>query len=118
MKILIVEDHPLIRVGLKLLITESQSKAVITQCNTFPESMALLETEPFDLLILDIDIPGGENIKMISLIRSKQPDIMILVHSGYDETVYALPYIKAGANGFLSKKADPEEFKSALAVLI
>ncbi|GGH43949.1 response regulator [Dyadobacter endophyticus] len=114
MKILIVEDHPLIRMGLKLLISESESKATVTQCDTFPEGLILLDQEKFDLLILDIDIPGGENIKMMNMIRSKQPDIIILIHSGYDEQVYALPYIKAGANGFLSKQASQDEFKTAL----
>jgi two-component system, NarL family, invasion response regulator UvrY len=114
MKILIVEDHPLIQMGLKLLISESESKATIVQCDSFPEGMRLLDQEKFDLLILDIDIPGGENIKMMTMIRNKQPDIVILIHSGYDEQIYALPYIKAGANGFLSKQASHEEFKTAL----
>ncbi|MHA4738708.1 response regulator transcription factor [Dyadobacter sp. MSC1_007] len=114
MKILIVESHPLIQMGLKLLISESESKATVVQCDSFPEGMRLLDQEKFDLLILDIDIPGGENIKMMTMIRNKQPDIVILIHSGYDEQIYALPYIKAGANGFLSKQASHEEFKTAL----
>lgn len=114
MKILIVEDHPLIQMGLKLLISESESKATVVQCDSFPEGMRLLDQEKFDLLILDIDIPGGANIKMMTMIRNKQPDIVILIHSGYDEQIYALPYIKAGANGFLSKQASHEEFKTAL----
>lgn len=114
MKILIIEDHPLIRMGLKLLITESESRAVVTQTDSFSEGLALLDEEKFDLLILDIDIPGGENINMMGMVRAKQPDIIILIHSGYDEQVYALPYIKAGANGFLSKQASHDEFKAAL----
>jgi DNA-binding NarL/FixJ family response regulator len=114
MKILIVEDHPLIQMGLKLLISESESKATVVQCDSFQEGMRLLDQEKFDLLILDIDIPGGANIKMMTMIRNKQPDIVILIHSGYDEQIYALPYIKAGANGFLSKQASHEEFKTAL----
>lgn len=63
MKILIVEDHPLIRMGLKLLISESDSKASVTQCDTFPEGLKLLDQEKFDLLILDIDIPGERTSK-------------------------------------------------------
>jgi DNA-binding NarL/FixJ family response regulator len=114
MKVLIVEDHPLIRMGIKLLITEAFPAAIVTQCETFPQGLSLLDDNQFDVIVLDIDIPGGESIKMMDMIRSKQQDVAILVHSGYDENVYALPYIKAGANGFLSKQAPVEEFKAAM----
>jgi two-component system invasion response regulator UvrY len=118
MNILIIEDHPLIRVGLKMLINEVDPKASVTPCDNFPDGLELVKSNPFDMVILDIDIPGGEHIRMIDLIRSKRPDVSILVHSGYDETVYALPYMKAGASGFLSKQAQPEEVKTALATVM
>jgi two-component system invasion response regulator UvrY len=59
MNILIIEDHPLIRMGLKQLITESDPKATVSQADNFPACISLLEHEKFDLLILDIDVPGG-----------------------------------------------------------
>ncbi|TDE13184.1 response regulator transcription factor [Dyadobacter psychrotolerans] len=118
MNILIIEDHPLIRMGLKILISQSDPAATITQSRTFPEGLASLDTERFDIVILDIDIPGGQNIGMIDLIRGKQRDILILIHSGYDEQVYAMPYLQAGADGFLSKQTSQDEFDIAFNSLI
>lgn len=118
MNILIIEDHPLIRMGLGHLISDTDPKANVTQSDSFPAGLVLLEKEKFDLLILDIDIPGGENIRMMEMVRQRQPDIIILIHSGYDEQVYALPYMQAGADGFLSKQASHDEFQSAYKALI
>lgn len=118
MNILIIEDHPLIRMGLRHLIADTDPKADVTQSDSFPAGLALLDKERFDLLILDIDIPGGENIRMMEMVRQKQPDIVILIHSGYDEQVYALPYMQAGADGFLSKQASHDEFQAAYKALI
>jgi two-component system invasion response regulator UvrY len=114
MNILIIEDHPLIRMGLKMLINDAEPTATIAQSSNFPGGLAMLDKERFDLLILDIDVPGGENIRMMNLVREKQPDIVILIHSGYDEQVYALPYLQAGADGFLSKQTSQDELKLAL----
>lgn len=118
MNVLIIEDHPLIRSGLKHLLLEVTPGAIVTEATTFPLGMTALDKQKFDLLILDIDIPGGENIRMMELIRQKQPDILILINSGYDEQVYALPYMQAGADGFLSKQATEEEFNSAYQALL
>lgn len=118
MNILIIEDHPLIRMGLGHLISDTDPKANVTQSDSFPAGLVLLEKEKFDLLILDIDIPGGENIRMMELVRQRQPDIIILIHSGYDEQVYALPYMQAGADGFLSKQASHDEFQAAYKALV
>lgn len=118
MNILIIEDHPLIRMGLGHLISDTDPKANVTQADSFPLGLSMLDKEKFDLLILDIDIPGGENIRMMELVRQRQPDIIILIHSGYDEQVYALPYMQAGADGFLSKQASHDEFQAAYKALV
>jgi len=113
MNVLIIEDHPLIRFGLKQLLIKENVNTCVKHTTNFPDGLALLSQEKFDLLILDIDIPGGENIRMIEMVRNKQCDIKILVHSGYDENVYGRAYIQAGADGFLSKASPPEEFTTA-----
>ncbi|MCF2445029.1 response regulator transcription factor [Dyadobacter sp. CY345] len=110
MNVLIIEDHPLIRSGLQQLLSQANSQVAVQYAGTFPEGTYLLERERFDLLILDIDIPGGQNIRMIESVRSRQPEIKILVHSGYDENVYAIPFLQAGADGYLPKTSSPEEF--------
>ena len=59
-------------------------------------------------------MPGGNNLKMIETIRAYQRNVYILVFSSYDEQMYALPYLQAGADGYLSKEAPEEEFEAAL----
>lgn len=118
MKVIIIEDHFLIRMGLEMIISECDASAVVSQAETFPEGLSMIAEEEFDIIILGIDIPGGEGVKMLDQIRTKQKDVFILIHSGYDENVYALPYIKAGADGFLSKQADKTEIKLAWKTLI
>jgi len=118
MNILIIEDHPLIRMGLEILILNAQPDAGISQSDNFPDGLVLLEKEKFDMLILDIDVPGSENIRMMEMVREIQPAILILIHSGYDEQVYALPYLQAGADGFLSKLTSQDEFDIAFNALI
>jgi two-component system invasion response regulator UvrY len=63
---------------------------------------------------MDINLPGGDKVGMISMARIKQPLIPILVCSSYDEQLYALPFLKAGANGYISKTALNEDFKLAV----
>ncbi|GLU56952.1 response regulator transcription factor [Dyadobacter frigoris] len=118
MEILIIEDHPIIRAGLKQLISEIAPKAIVTETDNFPEGMRILEHKKFKLLILDIELPGGENIKMMAQAKKRQPDVIILIHSGHDESVYALPYLQAGADGFLSKQAPVNEFHLAFNSLL
>ncbi|TDE11290.1 response regulator transcription factor [Dyadobacter psychrotolerans] len=118
MKILLIEDHPLIVLGVKMMIADLQPTAIIHHTGTFPEGLEILETKEINLVILDIDIPGGKNLQMIETIREKKQGVIILIHSGYDELVYAVPYLQAGANGFISKKASQDEFKKAVKTVV
>lgn len=113
-KILIAEDHSTVRMGLKVLLTEMFSQVDIHFAISFQETIKLVESTQYDLIILDINIEGGNNVKMISSIREFWPQQIVLVYSGYDEQLYALHYIQAGANGFLSKNASDEEHKIAI----
>lgn len=118
MKFLIIEDHPLIRVGMTMMIFDFNSRASVKEASTFPEGLALLDTQIFDYVILDIDVPGSEGTRMIKQITDKQERISVLIHSGYDEHVYALSYLSAGASGFISKQSSKEDFKAALRALV
>jgi len=117
-QILISEDHSIIRLGIGMLIGDLLPKAQITEAGTLEQTLGCLENSRYDLLILDINIPGGDNFNMINLIRQKQPDIRILIFSGYDEHIYALPYINAGVNGFVAKEASHQEFKNAVIAVL
>jgi two-component system, NarL family, invasion response regulator UvrY len=113
-QILIAEDHPLVLVGIQHLLTEHLPGVAITTAEDFPKTLNLLEKQKFDLLVMDINLPGGDKVGMINSIRMKQPKVPILVCSSYDEQLYALPFLKAGANGYVSKTATNEDFKTAV----
>ena len=118
MRLLIVEDHPLILMGLKLLIRDLIPEVEIFQAQDYPEGLAIAGQEPVDVVILDIDVPGGEDIRMMPAIREKQPDVTIIIHTGFDEYLYAATYLDAGADFFLSKRASSDQMKAVLSEIL
>lgn len=114
MNILITDDHDIVRLGSSIVIREVIPGASIQQANNFSDTISMLQSSPFDLLLLDINMPGGNNIKMIDEVLSIQPDIKILVFSSYEESIYALRYMQAGASGFINKNNTKEELKNAI----
>ncbi len=113
-RILIAEDHSIVMIGTKQLLKNLLPDAEISGVDNFKKAVQALGKQPFDLIIMDINIPGGNNVNMIHTIRAKQADIRILVFSSYDEQLYALPFLKAGADGYLSKDASEDDFKRAI----
>ncbi|WP_031530043.1 response regulator [Dyadobacter crusticola] len=116
--ILLVEDHSIVRMGVKLLIEDFMSHASIVEAGSFNETLRHLQSRFFDLVILDIKIPGGEGFNMISKIRSIQSKVKILIFSSQDEELYALHYYKAGASGYLPKDATNEELEKAITTVL
>lgn len=113
-KILITDDHLVIQQGLGFIINRFLNKVNITYANSVNSTLSSLKNEKVDLLILDINIPGGNNFKMIEQIKELQPSIKILLFSAYEETTYALRYLKMGVNGYLEKNASEEEIERAI----
>lgn len=113
-KILIADDHSIVRLGASIIISEALKDVSITQAKTYPEVYEQLRLQPFDLILLDINMPGGNNIKVIKEILDIQSDLKILVFSSYDENLYALRYIEAGAAGYLNKTTAMSELNHAI----
>ncbi|MDQ1085596.1 response regulator transcription factor [Siphonobacter sp. SORGH_AS_1065] len=118
LRILIVDDHSIVRLGTKHLIKSILSDSIIVECENFKQVIATLKNQKFDFVVLDINIPGGNSIGMISILKRINPSLKIMVFSSYDERLYALPYIKAGADGFLSKEASNVDFEIAVKTII
>lgn len=112
--ILIADDHSIVRFGTAVALNETFKDAVVTHASTIKEVYSHLNFKRFDLVLLDINMPGGNNINVIKEILDLQSDIKILVFSSYDENIYALRYIEAGAAGYLNKNTAMEELNNAI----
>lgn len=113
-KILIADDHSIVRLGASVIINEKFKNIEIVTATTIKEVYDQLNSSEFDLLLLDINMPGGNNIKVIKETLDIQNDLKILVFSSYDENIYALRYIEAGAAGYLNKNTAMEELANAI----
>ncbi|MGN6511674.1 MAG: response regulator [Chitinophaga sp.] len=116
--ILVADDHSIVRLGVSQIISTLSIPSTVEEASTFDEVIVYLETKSFDLLILDINIPGGNNLQMIDAVRLRQPGIRILMFSGYDEQLFAINYIQAGADGYLVKYSPEEEIRSAIGTVL
>jgi len=106
--ILLVDDHLVVRTRVSIILKENFEELTILNAKNFPETISLVKETKIDLIILDINIPGGKNRQMITDIRVLQPDVKIMIFSAYDDDDYACQYIIAGANGYLNKLCDEQ----------
>lgn len=118
MNILVVEDHFLVRMSMKIVLQELYSQATIDESESFDHAIARIRDNPYELILLDIELPGGLGTAMISRIRQFRPDVPILVCSAADEQQNALAFVAAGANGYLSKTAEKNETVKAIVTVV
>ena len=111
---LIADDHSIVRQGISLLIKELFFSAKISHAGSFKEILKIVRENRIDLMILDINFPDGNSLNIISDTKAIQPDTKILIFSAYDEDIYALRYLNAGASGYLNKGSSEDEMKQAL----
>ena len=112
--ILIVDDHLVVLTGVTIILEENFKDINIFTTENFTDTILSLKENKIDLIILDINIPGGKNLGMIPEIRNLQPDAKILIFSVYHKDSYACQYIIAGANGYLNKLSNKETIVEAI----
>lgn len=117
-KILLADDHSVVRHGISMLLRESFADLLISHADDFLKVQKLLKEQIFDLIVLDISIPEGKGIQMVEIIKQLQPNVKILIFSAHEEELYALRYLKAGADGYLNKLSSDVEFKQAFVSMI
>ncbi|GJL63725.1 MAG: DNA-binding response regulator [Nitrospirales bacterium] len=113
-KILIIDDHAIVRRGLRNLITEAFAGSKIVECGTGHETLQVTQQETWDIATLDINLPDKNGIAVLKEMKQHQPDLPIIVLSLYPEQQYALRALKAGASAYLTKETAPEELISAI----
>lgn len=102
----------------KMLLKNLIQPVTVYEASTLQMAMARLACNPVHLVVLDIGLPDGEGLAMIHKLRKVQPSVLILVFSAFDEAIYGLHYLKAGANGYLSKNSTQGEIQSAILTVL
>jgi len=117
-KILIVDDHPLVREGLALRISLHSDLEVCGEADSEDQALALVEKAGPDLVLVDISLKCGHGIELIKRIRSLDPAIKMLVISGFQESLYAERAFRAGALGYLNKQESNEKMIEAIRTVL
>lgn len=120
MKIIIADDHPIIRNGVIQIIKDTPiGNYDFLEANTFQEAIDLLINNPdVELMILDIKMPGMNTIQPIHTLREFKPDLKVLMFSSYEEHLHAHRYYNAGADGYLQKDCDESEIQQAVKAIL
>jgi two-component system, NarL family, invasion response regulator UvrY len=114
MKVLIVDDHAVLRRGLKETIRESFPKVAFGEARTAQEALTHVREQNWDLIILDISLPGKSGLDILEDLKRLRPKLPILFLSMHPEEQYARRSLKAGAAGYLTKESVPDELKTAV----
>jgi two-component system invasion response regulator UvrY len=111
----IVDDHAIVRTGLKQFFSEQVDLRVVGEAASGREAIDLVRTlTELDVLVMDLSMPGQSGIDALPMIRAKAPDVGILILSGYPQEHYAMALIRQGASGYLNKECDPMEIVAAI----
>ena len=103
-RILIVDDHPLVRAGFSQLIGDCPDLEVCSEAGDMAEALRQIDISRPDLAIIDLSLAGGSGLDLIERIKSRDKNILMLVASMHDETLYAERVLAAGAHGFINKQ--------------
>ena len=112
--ILLVDDHLVVRKGVEIILSNSISGVTIYSVENYDEAIELVNVIKFDLVILDVNINGVENIKIMNKIKSIQKELKILIFSSHDEKQYGVRYIQNGADGYLNKFCSEDKIVSVV----
>jgi DNA-binding NarL/FixJ family response regulator len=112
--ILLVDDHLVVRKGVEIILSNSISDVTIYNVENYDEAIELVNVIKFDLVILDVNINGVENIKIMNKIKSIQKELKILIFSSHDEKQYGVRYIQNGADGYLNKFCSEDKIVSVV----
>jgi len=114
MRVLLVDDHEILRHGLKQLLTELFPDAVFGEAGSVIQARALLTERQWHLMLLDINLPGGSGLDLLAEIRKQQNGVVVLVLSAYPEEEFAVRAFQSGADGYLTKASVASELFVAI----
>ncbi|MFA4910193.1 MAG: response regulator transcription factor [Desulfobacteria bacterium] len=113
-RVITVDDHPVVRRGLKQIIAAEQDMQVVGEAENAREAILVIRQTPCDAVVLDITLPDASGLDVLSRLKSERPTLPVLIMSIHEEEQYALRVLKAGASGYLMKNSIPEELIKAI----
>jgi len=113
-KILIADDHPIVRAGFKQVISDMPDMLVADEAGNGQEVLQLIGKKDYDLVLLDISMPGRSGLEILKDLKSEKPKLPVLILSIYPEEQYAIRALRAGASGYMTKASAPNELILAI----
>jgi len=117
MRVLIADDHAIVRKGLRQIAEESEQMCVVEAADG-QEALDKMQSDDWDVLVLDMNMPGRHGLDVLREVRVLRPGLPVLVLSGYPDDQYALRVLRAGAAGYLNKDVAPEELVKAILKIV
>lgn len=118
MNFLIIDDHEVVRSGVKNVLTELYKTASIFEAADEKTAVQYLKTQPIDLAVMDVQIPETNTAGLMEFIKNTYPQTRVIIFSMSAESIYAKRFLRAGAMGFVSKNAGLNEFKRAIELVM
>jgi two-component system invasion response regulator UvrY len=113
-RVLITDDHPVVRRGIRQILEDDESIILIDEASNGKELLDKMASQDYDVVLLDISLPGRSGIELISQVKKIRQKTAVLILSIHSEELYAVQALKFGASGYLTKSSAPEELLSAV----
>jgi len=115
---LLADDHSIVRQGMEIVISDIVPNAKVYQTSSLHQVLELIESKGIEMAIIDAHFPDGNSLHILPQMKSANPDIKILIFTGLEEELHGLKFVKAGADGYLSKLSEEEEVREAITTFI
>jgi two-component system, NarL family, invasion response regulator UvrY len=112
--VIITDDHPVVRRGIHQILEDDERIGLISEAADGRELILSLKDRKYDVILLDISLPGKSGIELVSQVKKIQPSVAVLILSMHSEEMYAIKALKSGASGYLTKSSAPEELIFAI----
>lgn len=113
-RVLVVDDHSIFREGLKQILAETPDIRVAGEATDGRKALDVVQDDAWDVLVMDLSMPDGGGLEALSQVQALRPDLPVLILSMYPEDQYAIRVLRAGAAGYLSKAAAPDDLVGAI----
>jgi DNA-binding NarL/FixJ family response regulator len=113
MRVLVVDDHAIVREGMKRVLVEEEN-LVVGEASSARDALRRVRAERWDVVVLDLSLPDRSGLDVLAEIKAMDPTLRVLVLTVFGEEIYAVRVLKAGADGFLTKESVPDELLKAV----